>query len=61
MPITARRILAALLATAMLLISVALPSRAEPPVDIPPGTFVIDNSGVLGGASGDIEEELSHE
>ena len=59
MPITARRVLAAMLASAMLLLSVALPSRAEPPVQIPPGTFVVDNSGVLDGEAADLEEQIS--
>lgn len=59
MPSTARRIMAATLTAVMLMLSVALPSHAEPPVDIPPGTFVVDQAGVLNGAAGDLEEEIS--
>ncbi|MCW4464371.1 TPM domain-containing protein [Glutamicibacter sp. MNS18] len=52
--------MAATITAVLLLFSVALPSHAEPPVEIPAGTFVVDNAGVLDDAVDDLEQQLSH-
>ena len=35
-------------------------ANAEPPVEIPPGEFVIDEAGVLGAEQADVEEAVSN-
>lgn len=57
---TARGLLAAVVTAVAMLFALALPTHAESPVDIPPGSFVVDNSGVLGGGeANELEEEIS--
>ncbi|NKX53801.1 TPM domain-containing protein [Arthrobacter sp. E918] len=55
-PLAAR--LAAVAGLLAALVAVPAAARAEPPVAIPPGQFVVDKAGVLGGQAGEVEQAV---
>lgn len=58
MGMKSRKLLASAIVASVVSLGIAAPALAETPVTIPPGDFVIDNSGVLGSDEARIEQEI---
>jgi len=58
MGMKSRKLIASAVVASVVSLGIATPALAESPVTIPPGDFVIDNSGVLGSDQARIEEEI---